>query len=235
MIFKNKTLLTTTSFVILSVLTMAPSKAADPMDQRELLSSHVRPSVQSAAAGPSSPPLAEERLALGSAVCSGSSAAAAAAADAPQPMIPAVAQGYEAIYQRFFGGKLIYRPNEGSDVGMRELRIAALTDPLASSFNLRDYGDTGKYLSISTGYRTAYNPENKDKIEIWIAPWFAIQKELQGPAKHYARIMSSWDSKQAPVGIFFNWGGSDDLNRFDYLTSQSLEDLSSSFSFRMLD
>ncbi len=68
MTFKNKTLLTTTSFAILSVLTMAtplPVRAADPMDQRKSLSSHAGPSVQSAIIGSSSLRLGEDHPPMG--------------------------------------------------------------------------------------------------------------------------------------------------------------------------
>jgi tetratricopeptide (TPR) repeat protein len=140
--------------------------------------------------------------------------------------IPAIAQGYEAIYERFLEGKLVYRPTEGSDVGMVTLPISALTNPLEGTFDLSRCGDTGKYVSIATGYRKKYKPENASKVEIWLAPRFLIEKEINGSASHFKDIMGQWDAAKAPVGLFFthtSW----DLEEYDYLTTQNWAALSS--------
>jgi len=140
---------------------------------------------------------------------------------------PAVAEGYEDIYDRFLNGKLIYKPNPNSDEGKVELRIADLEDPLNGTFDLSHCGNTGKYLSISTGYRKGKKPENEGKVEIWFAPRFLIEKELNGAAAHFKKIMGNW-KQEAPVGMFWTWGGSDDMSygNYDYLTNEGMENLS---------
>jgi len=139
---------------------------------------------------------------------------------------PAVAQGYEDIYDRFLNGKLIYKPDPNSDEGKVELRIADLEDPLNGTFDLSRCGDTGKYLSIATGYRKGKKPENARKVEIWFAPRFLIEKELDGAAAHFNPIMGNWKQEQAPVGMFWTWGSCYDLSDYDYLTNESVGNLS---------
>jgi serine/threonine protein kinase len=140
--------------------------------------------------------------------------------------IPQIAWGHEDVYERFLKGKLIYKPDEKSDVGKIELRIADLPNPLEGEFDLSPCGDAGKYLSINTGYSKGKRPGNKDKVEIWFAPHFLIEKNLQGSASHFKGIMGTWDARNAPVGIFWTWGNSDTLGEYDYLTTQSMDQLS---------
>jgi len=139
--------------------------------------------------------------------------------------VPPIAQGYEAIYQRFLNGKLIYRPNEGSDVGKIELPISALQNPLEGKFDLSQCGDAGKYLSISTGYRKWKKVENANKAEIWIAPRFLIEKELNTTAAYLQKIYGKWNAK-APVGIFWTMGTWDNLSYLDSLTTENMDELS---------
>jgi serine/threonine protein kinase len=143
-----------------------------------------------------------------------------------RPAIPLVAQGHEAIYQRFLNGVLIYRPNgDGNDNGRINLPIRELGNPLEGTFDLSRCGDTGKYLSIATGYRKGKKPENASKVEIWFAPRFLIEKELNGSAAHFKPIMGNW-KQEAPVGMFCTWGGWDSLSDYDYLTTESMDNLS---------
>ena len=99
--------------------------------------------------------------------------------------IPEVACGYEEVYERFLKGKLIYKPQEGSDVGRIDLPIAALANPLEGTFDLSKCGDAGNYFSISTGYRKQKIAKNESKVEIWFAPRFLIEKELKTTASHF--------------------------------------------------
>ena len=142
-------------------------------------------------------------------------------------VIPEIVRGYEDIYERFLKGVLVYRPTEGSDVGKIELPIAALTNPLESTFDLSSCGDTGQRLSIATGYRKGQISSNANKTEVWISPRFLIEKNLEGSASHFKDIMGAWDAKKAPVGLFFTWGGYDTLSRYDYITTQDYDILSS--------
>lgn len=140
--------------------------------------------------------------------------------------IPAVARGYEEIYRLFYNGKLIYKPDPSSDRGKIEFSIGSLLDPLNGEFNLRDCGDTWKYLSINTGYKKSTKiAANKDKVEIWFVPRFMVEREIRGAASHLQSIMDSWSAEVAPIGIFWTWWN-DDIKYYDYLTTQSPENLS---------
>jgi hypothetical protein len=139
-------------------------------------------------------------------------------------VIPPIARGHEEVYRRFVRGRLIYRPTAGSDVGRIDMPIAALANPLESPFDLSRCGDTGQYLSISTGYRKRKQPANASKVETWIAPRFLIERELATTAGHFRGIMGNWPAS-APVGLFWTWGGWDDLGWMDYLTTNSFEQI----------
>jgi hypothetical protein len=162
---------------------------------------------------------------------------ASASVSAPRPMniaIPEIATGYEDIYRRFIEGKLIYRPNLGSDKGKIEFRIGDLANPLDGTFDLSQCGDTGQYLSISTGYRKGLNPRNENKAEIWLTPRFLVDRTIRNSSwfplfqdeRHLRPIMNSWGGEKATVGIFWSWGswGKDD---YDYLITDPLEVLGS--------
>lgn len=140
--------------------------------------------------------------------------------------VPIAAQGHEAIYQRFLNGVLIYRPDGKSDNGRINLRISDLVNPLEGTFDLSQCGDTGNYLSISTGYRKVKRPENASKVEIWFAPRFLIERELGTTAGHFKPIIDNWKQDVAPVGMFWTWGDWDDLGWYDYLTTENMENLS---------
>lgn len=138
--------------------------------------------------------------------------------------IPKCARGYEAIHERFLKGALIYRPTLERDNGKIELPIASLVDPLKSTFDLSQCGDAGQYLTISTGYRKEKIAANANKYEVWIIPKFVVENELSGTASHYRDIMDKWT---APYGIFYTWGGWEDLTWYDYLIELSPEEISS--------
>lgn len=143
-------------------------------------------------------------------------------------VIPEVARGYEAIYQRFLKGRLIYRPNgDGNDSGRIDLPFAGLANPLEGTFDLSGCGDAGNYLSISTGYRKGKREENANKVEIWLAPRFLIERNLAATAGHFQEIMGGWDGAAAPVGIFWTWGGWDNLGYYNYLTNNTMDNVGS--------
>jgi len=107
------------------------------------------------------------------------------------------------------------------------LPIRELSNPLEGMFDLSRCGDRGKYLSISTGYRKEKKPENTNKLELWIAPRFLIEKEINSTAAHFKPIMSRWNPKKAPIGLFWTWGGwAADYHDMDYLTNQSMDEIS---------
>jgi hypothetical protein len=156
-----------------------------------------------------------------------SASATVAVAEAPvyRPIdivIHDMARGYEDVYRRFVRGVLIYKQGTAEEV---RLPIAALENPLDGVFDLSRCGDTGKHLSIATGYRKAKKAENVNKLEIWFAPWFLMKQHEAKSAAHYGSIMEGWDAARAPVGIFYNWGEWDNLAWFDYLTDKSIDDV----------
>ncbi|MBA3814268.1 MAG: hypothetical protein H0X26_07240 [Alphaproteobacteria bacterium] len=133
----------------------------------------------------------------------------------------------EDIYQQFLNGILIYRPNPQSDEGIITLKISELLNPLSCTFDLSTCGDRGQYLSISTGYRKGKKQENSNKLEIWLAPKFIIEKNLQSSAGHLQSIMGNWNEEIAPIGIFWTFGEWSDLYGCDYLNNIKLDDICS--------
>ena len=133
---------------------------------------------------------------------------------------------------RVYYGKLIYKPNSNNDDGKIELLISGLKHPLKGEFDLSKCGGTGEDLSINMGYRKGKNSKNAKKVEIWFAPRFLIAKYLGTTASHFKPIMDDWKPEKAPVGIFFTWGGGDNLGWYDYLTTESMDVLSSGNLFQ---
>ncbi|MEY3177808.1 MAG: hypothetical protein RJB42_49 [Bacteroidota bacterium] len=122
--------------------------------------------------------------------------------------VPAVALDHEAIYERFMNGRLIYKEKEVA-------RIGDLVNPetLEGTFNLAGCGDAGQHLSINTGYRKGKKAENANKVEIWFVPKFLVERDLATTAAHFQPIMGKWTS---PIGIFWTWGGWDNLGWYDH-------------------
>jgi hypothetical protein len=144
--------------------------------------------------------------------------------------MPAIARGYEAIYQRFINGKLIYKPDPNSDAGKREFPFSQFANTLEGEINLsgltfKDYYDNNKikdvddFLRIKLGYRKV--KENDEKTTVWIVPKFVVEDSLnnrtvgglfsnitgkKSVAEHYRSIMSNWSSE---IGIFWTWGNHD--------------------------
>jgi hypothetical protein len=138
-------------------------------------------------------------------------------------VIPAIAHDHEEIYLRFLKGKLIYKQDQPDQV---VLPIAQLINPLEGTLDLSRCGDTGQYLSISTGYKKAQNPANTNKTEIWLAPRFLIENEIRTSSTHFSSIMGGWQPT-APIGIFWTWGSqAPGTKNFDYLTNHSIRELS---------
>ncbi len=127
--------------------------------------------------------------------------------------IPDVARGFEAEYEQFLRMMLVYKPNHDNDTGRVYIPVHTLTNPLFGRFDLSAFGDTGKYMSIHTGYRKGKIPTNKDKVEIWICPKFLAAQEMTTTAAHLAPIMSGWDD---PVGYFWTWGNWDSLKDYHH-------------------
>ncbi|MBX9703462.1 MAG: hypothetical protein K2Q34_05075 [Alphaproteobacteria bacterium] len=134
--------------------------------------------------------------------------------------------GHEAVYRRFINGKLIYKPNRDNEVDRIEIPFSILSSPLEGTFDLSDkskFGDIGDKISISAGYRKEQKAENKGKVEVWIVPKFVVEKNLATTAKHLATILDKFTS---PVGVFWTWGKWNNMDCYDYLTSQNFDELS---------
>ncbi|ACE05895.1 hypothetical protein Aasi_0487 [Candidatus Amoebophilus asiaticus 5a2] len=132
---------------------------------------------------------------------------------------------HEYIYQKFLKGVLVYRPDGESDEGRIDLPIASLVNPLEGTFDLSQCGDTGEYLSISTGYRKGKKVENTNKLEIWLTPRFLVEKEINGSAQHFKKIFPSKWPEKASIGILWTLGKWDKMRRYDYLTDHKMEEL----------
>lgn len=178
-------------------------------------------------------PVAATPTSTSTAAAAGGGGAAAGGGGAmvqvPRPVggdivIPGIARGFEEIYRRFVRGMLIYTDPESKR--KIELPIRALANPLEGEFNLSQCGDSGQYLSINTGYRKGKKAANGNKVEIWLAPHGLIAKELATTARHFKPIMGDWNPGTAPVGLFWTWGGWDDMGWYDYLTNESMEQVS---------
>jgi hypothetical protein len=137
--------------------------------------------------------------------------------------IPPIAKGYEEIYKRFYNGLLIYKKGQQDQV---VLPIAGLTDPLNGTFDLSRCGYVGKYLSIATGYKKAKNSANASKIEIWIAPKFLIEGNAGALGAQRSTVMSAWTNPACPVGLFWTWGGCAVDDGCDYLTTETVDNIS---------
>ncbi|MBM3611062.1 MAG: hypothetical protein FJX18_06040 [Alphaproteobacteria bacterium] len=134
---------------------------------------------------------------------------------APLRAYPPIAIGHEADYDRFLNGVLTYKPNKDNDIGLVYLCIRDLVNPLDGTFDLSKCGDTGKYVSIHTGYKTATIPANRYKVEIWLTPKFLVEGNLGGDAAWMRGVMSQWE---ASYGIVWTWGNNPVVtDSFDYL------------------
>lgn len=128
--------------------------------------------------------------------------------------IPRIANGCEEIYLQFLNGMLVYKPNKDNDIGRKEFRIRDLTNPLSGVFDISRCGDSASYLQISTGFRTAVNPANRNKIEVWIVPQFVLQKNPRAKA-FYGFLTNRPERRDKLFAILYNWGGECDLNVYD--------------------
>lgn len=141
-------------------------------------------------------------------------------------VVPEIVVGHEECYLRFIKGKLIYRPNPVSNVDRIELPFVALANPLEGTFDLSQCGDAGQYLSISTGYRKQQNLASTNKIKVWIAPKFMIEKELLNTTQLLRPALPEWTVPSSLLGIFFTWGAWE-LTQNNYLIILDMANLSS--------
>jgi len=141
----------------------------------------------------------------------------------PQTMTrsyPEIARGYEAIYNRFINGRLVYK----GPAGERSFSIADIVNSsLEGEFNLNGLTYTSgsttynisDYLRIKLGNRKV--KENEYKTTVWLVPQFAAR------AGGSSFSTASWTSD---VGVFWTWGQYG-LADFDYLTTMQFDEISS--------
>ena len=138
---------------------------------------------------------------------------------------------YDAIYKRFLEGILIYRPyGDNSDKGRINMYIRDLVNPLEGIFNLSRCGDAGEHINIFTGYRK--DKKSGYKREICLTPMFVIERDLATTASHYQKIMRSWDTSTAPIGVFWNMEDND-LEDYDYFPYDARFDHCNLFSLEL--
>jgi hypothetical protein len=136
------------------------------------------------------------------------------------------ATGHEEFLNQFLGGKLVYKPNKDNQCGMIELKILDLPNPFAGTFDLSKCGNIGKELAIMTGFRKKKIKTNKNKVEVWFAPRFLIEKSQSSTGNHFEETLKKWDEKAAPLGIFYTWGNWNTLSRYEYLTDKTPSQIS---------
>jgi len=136
----------------------------------------------------------------------------------------------EEIFRIFLEGKLVYKPDPNSDARKKEFRIRDFVNPFGGTFPLSACGETDNFSQFTTDPSVffAIDDENS-KVNILIAPHFLINRYISTTTNAFTAmigtIMGNWD-KDKPVGIFWRWGLFDATD-FDYLSSSSLDEISS--------
>jgi hypothetical protein len=140
----------------------------------------------------------------------------------PFIVIPQTASGHEALYRRFINGKLIYKKGRPGEVVWP---FSRLLNPLEGTFDLSQC-EEGRYLSIATGYKKAKNPANANKVEIWVAPKFLIEQNPEALGAQRSTVMKNWTNPACPVGLFWTWGGEEVDFGCNYLTTETVDNIS---------
>lgn len=134
--------------------------------------------------------------------------------------VPQIARGYEAVYNRFINGRLVYK----GPAGERSFLISdSVNSSLEGEFNLSGLtyksGSTtyniDTYLRIRLGYRKSV--ENDSKVTVWLVPKFVVS----GVESSFSTV--EWTSD---IGIFWTYGN-DALSSLDYLTKMQFDGISS--------
>ena len=137
--------------------------------------------------------------------------------------------------KKFLNGRLIYE-NNSSNVNCKiEFPICDFVNPLEGTFDLSKCADTGKYLSISTGYRKRKKQENTNKVEIWLTPRFLVEKQINDSAKNLSSIFPVHWPDSGKLGVIWTWGEWDDVNWCDFFTTQDFEDISKDTLYHKLE
>jgi len=138
----------------------------------------------------------------------------------------------ERVYNRFLNGKVIFTGVPDKTI---EKELSKLFNPLDGRLDLSECAGVDQYVSISTGYPKWAKQDHPNNLDIWIAPKFMIKKDLEMLASHFQPIMDDWDEEKAPIGIFWTTGDWSDLNIYRYLTTYSLEEISSTSLYDLFE
>jgi hypothetical protein len=85
------------------------------------------------------------------------------------------------------------------------------------------FGDSSNYLLITTAPEAFFRiVDGSIRLVILIAPKFLIEEKIETTAKTFLPIMANWNEEQAPIGIFYRMERCNDLNWFDYLTTDDM-------------
>lgn len=135
------------------------------------------------------------------------------------------------VFWKLVKGKLIYTDPETKKE--TKLYIKDLQNPLEGKLPLSVCDNAEKFLSIHLGYRKSNKKINPNTVAIWIAPRFLIERDLEITASYFKTRMNNWKQEQAPVGIFWTWGGGTTVKLYDYLTTKSLNEISKNNLFSL--
>lgn len=118
-------------------------------------------------------------------------------------------------------GDLVYTDKDKK----RSFKIMSLikNDWCMDLSNKNIFGDSSNYLLITTAPEAFFRiVEDSIRLVILIAPKFLIEEKIETTAKTFLPIMANWKEAQAPIGIFYRMERWNDLNWFDYLTTDDM-------------
>lgn len=122
----------------------------------------------------------------------------------------------------------VLRYTDPNTKAVQDLPFSNLADPFKGTFDLSACGRSSADLVITTDIDRFFTVggENAWKVVILISPYRLVKQEVSSQGHPFGPLMKSWDGVQAPAGIFWRWGSSNDLTEFDYLVTSSLEEIS---------
>jgi hypothetical protein len=81
-------------------------------------------------------------------------------------------------------------------------------------------------LTISTGYPKKEDSQEANKIKIWFALRFLVEREIKGSARHLQPILEEWDERY-PIGMLVTfWRSENNRCYVAYLVNETMDQLS---------
>lgn len=121
-------------------------------------------------------------------------------------------------FWRFFKGKLIYNPQSGNQ---QVFCFSAAPNPFKHTFNVSLCDEAEHSLSFHLGIPEE-DKESVEKVQTWIFFSPHVANQLETTAQHLKPIFPV----EVPVGMLWTWGKWNNLAWFDYLTTESTDNLS---------